>query len=58
MCWEYGFDTLEGIQSFGFKNPPGGSGKIKPIWARSAVTVVLLHSNAAIGAGSGGYQIQ
>jgi len=30
-CCKYGFDTVEGIQRFRFKNKAGGSCEIKPI---------------------------
>jgi hypothetical protein len=57
-CCKNSFDTLESVQWFGFKNETGNSSKIKPIRSRSALTVVLVHSNMVICMGTDGYQIR
>jgi hypothetical protein len=57
-CCEYGFDTLESVQRFGFKNKTRNSSKIKPIRSGSTITVVLVHSNMGICKGTDGYQIR
>jgi hypothetical protein len=54
---EYGFDSIESVQSSGFKNKTKDSCEIKPIRLGSTVTVVLVHSNMEICKGINGYQI-
>jgi len=55
---KYGFDTLDGVQRFRFKNTTRYSSKIKPIRSGSTVAVVLVHSNKLIYEGTEGYQIR
>jgi len=57
-CREYLFDTLKSVQRFGFENKARNSSMIKPIRSRSALTVVLVHSNMVIDEGIDGYQIR
>jgi hypothetical protein len=54
-CYKYSFDTIEGVQRFGFKNKTRCTGEIKPIHLLDAGTVILLHSNMGIYAGTDGY---
>jgi hypothetical protein len=57
-CRKYFFNTLEVVQRFRFKNKTRNSSEIKRIRSGSTVTIVLVHSNMVIFAGTDGYQIR
>jgi len=57
-CCKCNLDTFKAIQRFGFENMIKNGGKINPLLLGNTVTVEHFHSNMAIDAGTGAYEVQ